>query len=467
MTVQLAALAICIGVFAVGLYRHINVGILSFTAACAVGVWLAQIPIQDVIEGYPVDLFLLLAGVTFFFGVAQANGTIKKLIDSALRKVGDRVALLPLVFFCMSAAIGSMGNPAASFVIMPIGMNVAQRRGIDPSLMAIAMGTGMSAGGFAPTSMFGIIVYGTAREANIAMSPVLLFVVALTVNLILLAAAHTLFGRQLLRSARSPQRLDAELLTIGADRTADVGTEQRIPASGGGSSEPGSRAESGLDPPPGADGDTSVAGEPFTAVQRVTILAMVALVGTVVIANAIGASPDLGVLTFALGAVLVVFDPKSCGVGISKIDWGTILLVCGIITYVNLLDTMGAIDLLGKFAAAVSIPLLAAVLICLIAGLVSAFASTLAMLAVLVPLAAPLVVAGGIPGWALIFSIAICASIVDVSPISSSGAMMVATYPDPEGRPRLIRILMRWGLTMVIVGPIALVGTLVLPAMAL
>jgi di/tricarboxylate transporter len=194
---------------------------------------------------------------------------------------------------------------------------------------------------------------------------------------------------------------------------------------------------------------------------------MVALVGTVVIANAIGASPDLGVLTFALGAVLVVFDPKSCGVGISKIDWGTILLVCGIITYVNLLDTMGAIDLLGKFAAAVSIPLLAAVLICLIAGLVSAFASTLAMLAVLVPLAAPLVVAGGIPGWALIFSIAICASIVDVSPISSSGAMMVATYPDPEGRPRLIRILMRWGLAMVIVGPIALVGTLVLPAMAL
>jgi hypothetical protein len=89
-----------------------------------------------------------------------------------------------------------------------------------------------------------------------------------------------------------------------------------------------------------------------------------------------------------------------------------------------------------------------------------------AMLAALVPLAIPLVASGEIPGWALICAIGICASIVDISPFSSVGAVLVASAHEPD-RPRMTRLLTRWGLSLVIIGPAAVTAGLVLPAMVL
>ena len=95
----------------------------------------------------------------------------------------------------------------------------------------------------------------------------------------------------------------------------------------------------------------------------------------------------------------------------------------------------------------------------MIAGLVSAFASTTGILAALVPMAVPLAASGGVTGWALISAMGVCASIVDVSPFSTTGALLIASATEDE-RPRLKSLLMRWGFAMVVVGP--LVAALVL-----
>jgi hypothetical protein len=93
---------------------------------------------------------------------------------------------------------------------------------------------------------------------------------------------------------------------------------------------------------------------------------------------------------------------------------------------------------------------------------VSAFASTTGILAALVPLALPLVASGRVAGWALLSALALCSSIVDLSPFSTTGATLIATAAE-EDRPRLTSLLIRWGLSMVVVGPVVLVGILVLP----
>src|SRR5699024_4041222 len=120
------------------------------------------------------------------------------------------------------------------------------------------------------------------------------------------------------------------------------------------------------------------------------------------------------------------------------------------------------VDLLAEGAAAIGTPLLAAFIICVIGGLISAFASTTGMLAALVPLAIPLVAGGDIAGWAVIAALGVCSSIVDVSPFSTVGATVVASAEEAE-KPRIQSLLTRWGLSMIIIGPIALVGGLVLP----
>jgi di/tricarboxylate transporter len=176
-----------------------------------------------------------------------------------------------------------------------------------------------------------------------------------------------------------------------------------------------------------------------------------------------GIEPDIGVLTFALGALLALVDPASGKAAISKIDWSTVLLVGGIVTFVGVLQTMGAVDLLGEIASTVSTPMVSALVICLIGALVSAFASTTGILAALVPLALPLVASGHVAGWALISALAVCASIVDVSPFSTVGATLIASAHEEE-RVRMTSLLTRWGMCMVVLGPVVLVGTLVLPS---
>ncbi|MBC2586894.1 SLC13 family permease [Rhodococcus aetherivorans] len=462
MALQIAALGICVAVFALAAYRSVHVGILMLVAASAVGVGLADMPVKEVLGGFPIDLVVLLAGVTFFFGVAQANGTVDKLIDSALRRLGERTSALPLAFFGMTTAIGSMGNPGAALVMVPIGMNIAKKKNLDPMLMALAMGTGISAGGFAPTSLFGIVTYGTAREAGISLSPMLLFVVALVFNLLLLAVAYLIFGRSRARHSLPSQLTvqhahELEFATVGT--SGGDGADSEVTGSGGA----GTGGTGGTAPEHLRRDDGRPVG--FSILQKITVASMAALVGTVVITAALGANPNVGLIAFAFGAVLALLDPKSCNIGISKIDWSTILLVGGIITYVGVLEHLGAVDLLGDFAASMSVPLIAAFVVCVIAGLVSAFASTTGMLAALVPLAIPLVAAGGIPGWAMICAIGVCASIVDVSPFSTVGATMVATTPDESERPRVTRLLMRWGLSMVVIGPVAMVIGLIVPSM--
>ncbi|WP_135453629.1 SLC13 family permease [Mycobacterium sp. DL99] len=446
MTIQLLALAIFVGVFAVSAWRNAHLGVLMFAAACGVGLGLAGMPIDDIVDGFPIDILVLLVGVTYFFGIAHANGTIDRIIEVTLAKVGHRTVLLPLVFFLLTAAISAMGSPLGGLVMAPIGMMVADKRAIDPMLMALSIGTGLSAGAFAPTSLFGIVTYGTAHQAGIDLNPFVLFFVALMVNLALLTAAYVLFGGlKLLRR------------NVAAAPAVSLSVDDRLVAVGGGTRGVPLGAASSPDLPSGRERN------PFTRNQIATVMAMVGLIGAVIGMSLAGMDPDIGVLAFALGAVLTLADPRSGNKAIPRIDWSTVLLVGGIITFVGVLDKLGAVDLLGEFAGHIGVPLLAALFICLVAGLVSAFASTTGMLAALVPLALPLVAAGGIPGWALMCALGVCASIVDVSPFSTVGATLVATTVDEAQRPRMTRLLMRWGLSMVVIGPVLLVGTLVLP----
>ena len=192
-----------------------------------------------------------------------------------------------------------------------------------------------------------------------------------------------------------------------------------------------------------------------------TLICIVGLVLSVVTGFSLGFQPDLGVIAFGLGAALALMYPKAGAEGIRRIDWSTIFMVGGIVTFVGVLQKMDAVNLLGHAAMNVGTPLVAAFVVCMIAGLVSAFASTAGILAALVPMAVPLATSGGVAGWALLCAMGVCASIVDASPFSTTGALIVASAAEEE-RPRLKSWLTRWGLSMVLVGPAAAVIVLLL-----
>lgn len=83
----------------------------------------------------------------------------------------------------------------------------------------------------------------------------------------------------------------------------------------------------------------------------------------------------------------------------------------------------------------------------------SAFASTTGILGALIPLAVPFLLTGDIGEIGLIIALAISPSVVDSSPFSTSGALVVANSPEDQ-RDRVFKQLMVWSFSMVVIAPI-------------
>ena len=95
--------------------------------------------------------------------------------------------------------------------------------------------------------------------------------------------------------------------------------------------------------------------------------------------------------------------------------------------------------------------------------MVSAFASTTGILGALIPLAVPFLQGPEAVGAiGLITALALSSSIVDSSPFSTSGALVVANATEAE-RERTFRNLIIWGFSMVAAIPLVTWLLLVVP----
>jgi len=187
---------------------------------------------------------------------------------------------------------------------------------------------------------------------------------------------------------------------------------------------------------------------PLTRDMVLTLIGIVVLIGV-----ALAFDVDVGFVALSIALVLSLISPQATKDAVSKVAWPTVLLICGIVTYVSLLETLGTIDWLGEQVATIGAPLLAALLICYVGGAVSAFASTTGILGALIPLAVPFLETGAIGAVGLIIALSISSSVVDSSPFSTSGALTVANTPEQK-RDYVFKRLMQWGMSMVVIAPL-------------
>jgi di/tricarboxylate transporter len=450
-------------VFAIATFTSVHMGALAIVAAFVIGSGFVGQSADDIFGGFPGDLFVVLVGVTFLFAIAKNNGTVNWLVHSATRAVGGRIALIPWVMFLVTAVLTASGAvvPAAVGIIAPIGMGFCVRYRINPVLMGLLIINGASAGGFSPISIFGSITNGVVSRNELDGNPTLLFLSSFFFNVILSLILFFLFGGRGLIGRRAEDELPEKatesgddeggsLVTAGAPagpgekpaRDADGGTGPTA-AKGGGAPAP-VRASFGA-------GGTEVAVEeeavPLTGIR---ILTLVGLVGMVV--GSLFFDLDPGLMALTVGVVLTLVNPASAKGAVDACAWSTVLLVCGIVTFVTMMENMGTIDWLGESVASINAPLLGALLICFIGAVVSAFASTTGILGALIPLAVPFLQGGHVGAVGLIVALAISSSVVDSSPFSTSGALVTANAPE-EQRDTVFRRLMVWGFSMVAIAP--------------
>lgn len=437
MNVEVIALIVLVAVFAISAIRNIHMGALALVAALIVGVLVVGESFDDVLAGFPVDALLILLGITYLFGIARETGTIDWLVDRSVRLIGDRVALIPWAMFVIGTLVACLGTSHAAFTIVPIAMSLAHKHRIHSTMMGIVMSSAIVGGALAPTSINGITVMTVAQTAGIPYNPALMFGLSVGINTVVVLVAFFLFGGR-------------ELITRGREaRTASIATASGGNVSGSGGTAVLTKTETEL--------------KPLTGFQTVVLISIPVLVIGFFTITLLDIDLNLGAVALTIAIILAFIKPDVGRKAITRVDWGTILLLGGIITYVGVLTRLGAIDQLGEAARSVSQPLIAAFVICVIAGLVSAFASTIGILGALIPLAVPLLVpGGGLEMTGFIYALAISASLVDCAPFGTTGATIVASGVEEE-RPRLYRHLTAWGMTMVIVGPVVTLALFVVP----
>lgn len=450
MSVALVSILILAVMFIIATIFPINMGALAFVGAFLLGTVFLGMDTKEILASFPGGLFLTLVGVTYLFAIAQNNGTIDILVDKAVKLVDSRISLIPWVMFVITAAITAIGalGPAAVAIIAPIALNFAQRYKINPLMMGMLVVHGAQAGGFSPIAVYGVIVNGLIEKAGFDFSSTALFLTSFIFNLVIAIVLFiVLGGRQLAgqRAGAIAERVaEARLAVSAGAHAADVDFK----SSGSGTYGPRDPAGDGAAP--------HEPGQRFG--QLMTIIGLIALA-----VIALGFKVDVGFVSITIAVFLALVNPKAQKGAVNKISWATVLLICGMLTFVGVLEEAGTIEYVSNSVAGLGAPLLAGLLICYIGAVVSAFASSTAILAALIPLAIPFLNTGSISATGLICALAIASTVVDVSPFSTNGALVLANAPEGTDKDRFYKQVLGYGGIVVLAGPVLAWALLVLP----
>ena len=398
MTAALASLLALLAAILVSCTSRINVGIVAIALAWAVGVY-AELSAEAVLGGCPASLFITLAGVTLLFSLAESNGTIALVAHRLLRLARGRARTLPVIIFIIACAISTIGPGAIAAValVAPLAMSVGARACIPPFLTALMVANGANAGNLSPLSAVGIIA--NSRMAAVGLG----------------GHEWKVWGANFL--AHAVVGVAAYMLLV-----------RRI------------------------EGDAAAVAAPVeqaSAAQRATLVVIAAWTAAVVV----GRMP-IGLAAFTAAVLLVLLRAADENDAFRRMPWNAIVMVCGVTMLVALVEKTGGMQLFTALLARWTTPATVNGVIAFVTGIISSYSSTSGVvLPTFLPTAPRLVeqVGGGDP-LAVALSINVGASLVDVSPLSTLGALCVAALPDPSGAPDLFRKLLIWGLAMSLVG---------------
>ena len=441
MSAQLATILGLGVMFVVATALPINMGALGFALAFLIGTVFVGMSANDILGGFPGDLFVTLVGITYLFGIAQNNGTIDWLVQACVRSVRGRIAAIPWVMFFVAALLTAIGavSPAAVAIIAPIALRFAAQYAINPLLMGIMVIHGAQGGGFSPISIYGGITNQVVERAGLPGDEITLFLASLIFNLLIAVIAFFVLGGHRSASVRAG----------GLAETFGPGVSVDIRGHGGHeAADPRDRERELREVQPSGRPD---------AEQTLTMigLAMLAILS-------LAFSLNVGLVAMCVAVVLALVCPRGQKGAIDKVAWPTVLLIAGVITYIGVLQEAGAIDYVANGVASLAVPLLVALLLCYIGGIVSAFASSVGVLGATIPLAVPFLLTGEVGTPGMIAALAVSSTIVDVSPFSTNGALVVANAQNVD-KERFFRTLLIYSGLVVAAGPLLAWIVFVLP----
>jgi di/tricarboxylate transporter len=295
------------------------------------------------------------------------------------------------------------GNIATAALIAPMAMSTAGRAGIPLFLMAIMVGNGANAGSLSPFAPTGIIVNGLMARNGLAGFEAETYLYNLAAHATVAFGGYFLFGGW----------------RLFGGRTAAAAAE--APAKADGAVEPR---------------------------HWLTLGVIATLILSVLFLDV-----NVGMGAFLASVFLVLTGAADDKEAIKRMPWGVIMMVSGVTVLIAVLEKSQGIDLLVSLVARFATRDSVTAVVALLTGLVSAYSSTSG---VVLPAFLPMVPGlasqlGGADPLSIAASMNVGGHLVDVSPLSTIGALCIASAPTDDTR-NLFNKLLAWGLSMAFVG---------------
>jgi Na+/H+ antiporter NhaD/arsenite permease-like protein len=388
---------------------EINVGVMGIAFAFIIGVLFGGMRAADVAAGFPSTLFLILVPVTLLFSQASVNGTLEKLARRSVKLARGNIGMIPVLFFLLAAGLAMIGagNIATTALLAPVAMAVAGNMGISAFLMTIAVCCGANSGALSPFAPTGVIANGLLARIGITGQEWPTFFNNFIAEGFVGLAGYFVFGGY-------------KLFSRTASRKSVLKDEALLADEG-----------------------------PFTWNQKLTL----AVIGLLLVSVAfLGIDVGMGAIIGA--TILTICRASNEEAAIKAMPWNVIVMVCGVTVLISILEKKGGMDLFTTILARFSTQTSVTGVMGFVTGLISVYSSSSGVvLPAFLPTIPGLIqkIGGGDP-IAIASSVNVGAHLVDVSPLSTLGALCIANAAASENRKVLFNKLMIWGLSMSVVG---------------
>lgn len=369
------------GAIFLGFFRKMNTGLVCIGFALLLGK-IAGMADRDIIGGFNYSLFLMLLGVTYLFGLAEINGTLKLLTRKITVLAGKHTYMIPVVMYIFATVLSALGPGTipTTAIMMVFGMTLAVEMKINPAMLAAIIFLGAAGGGMSPLAATGIIGLDLCQGFGLTGIEMPLLVNGILSSTVYAALVYVAFGGYKLKS---------DVVLKFSD----------IPA--------------------------------FNKEQIITLIGIASMVGLVLLFKV-----NVGLASFTVAMVLSFLRVSDEEQALKKIPWGTLLLICGVGVLMNVIIALGGIDLLSASLASVMSAKTATAILGVTAGVMSWFSSTSGVvMPTLIPTIPHIIEQMSISvnpvEW--VTAISMVSNTAGISPLSTGGALALAAYSAEAG----------------------------------
>lgn len=376
MAYQVISLLFLITAIVLGFTKKMNVGTVSMGLAFVLGL-IGKVDTDVILGGFPSKLFITLLGTMFFFCLLQDNHTLELLSKKMVALVGNKTFLIPIIIYLVSYILSAAGPGAISVqsVMIIFAVSLAVQMKASPILLGSMAILGAVGGTTSPIALSGIIVTDLTTEMGMEGVANSVFLGVTVANVLCAIVLYILF---------KGYKLKAEVSV----------NQENLPK--------------------------------FNKSQKLCIVALLVLVVAVV-----GFRYDVGLVSFTLSLILMLFGVVDEKAAIKLIPWSVLILICGVNVLMAVTKELGGIELLSDILASLMNQITAAPIIGLTAGIMSWFSSANGVvLPTLIPTVPDIVanVGGNVTVVEMIISIVGGATVAGISPLSTGGSLVLASY---------------------------------------